>query len=136
MPRLYLGNVDEEQPESAWCKVEIAPWNGDLKLKIKPATEGVLRVIRERAKSNKNASPQTISIEGKQVELPPNGNLAFQEEYVRYVVDEWEGVEEDLPCNDTNKLLLHRASLSLVGFIMRRAEETAGVKLRADLGNS
>lgn len=138
MPSLYLDDVENPEPESFWTDVDIEPWLGDLRLKLRPATRAVLDVVDHRAKSNPLNQRHTIVIDGKKKVVNPDyrtENAAWQDEFLKLVIDEWEGVEGDPPCDDEHKSKL-RGLVILVNWIVEKCKAMAGVKQQADEKNS
>jgi len=135
MPALFLDETENESPEAHWVPVTIEPWNGDLRLKLRPATRALLDVIEERAKRNPLWNLHKVTVDGKVITRNGNEGLARQVEHVKAVVEDWDGVEGDLPCTDENKTRVALGHLRLVVFIMETAVKMAGVKTAAEEGN-
>lgn len=137
MPELFLDDVDNEQPEAVWTPIDIAPWNGDTELELRPATRALLDVVNQRAKENPLNKRHSRPIDGKKI-LVQEGELfqqAWQEEFLDAVIADWRKVAGNPPCDREHKLKL-RGLLNLVNWISDTCRLMAGVKAEADTGNS
>lgn len=135
MPELYLDEIENEAPESHWVSVDIAPWMGDLSLKLKPLTRALIDVVEERAKKNDVFNFHKVQIAGKTVGKSGNPALARQIETVKAVIDEWSGVVGDPECNDENKERVAKGQVLLVSFIYEKCSQMAGVKTETETKN-
>jgi len=134
MPELLLEDDGVEAP-GVWRIVHIAPWNGDVSLKLRPATKGLLDVVAERAKSNPLYRRHKETIDGKTKTVDGDPNAAWQEEFLKAVVEDWKGVTGEPPCDEEHVVKL-RAYVTLVNFISAETSLLAGVQNEDEEKNS
>lgn len=132
MPKLLLDN--SEMPDAVWRTIPIAPWNGDLRMKVRPYTQILRDVVLQRVKKSKWMKPHGIIVDGETIAIESDENRANQEEFLKAVVEDWSGVEGDPACTAENKVLL-RASSILVMHLIQMTNAMAGVKVEDETGN-
>lgn len=118
---------------AVWRTVHIAPWNGDVRLKLRPSTKGLLDYVTQKAKENPLHNRHYDKNVGKTVDGDPAA--AWNEEFAVAVVDDWDGVAGNADCSDDNKRKI--ASFNrLMNFISAESGLMAGVESQDEEKNS
>lgn len=126
MPVLLLEDDGVEAP-AFWRTVEIAPWSGDLRLKVRPSAKALLDAVGQRAKDNQLYRRHKETIDGETKTVNGDPDAAWMEEYLIAVVEDWDGVEGKPECSSENKKKL-RAFPSLCNWISAESRLLAGIQ--------
>jgi len=133
MAKLLLDN--SEMPESYWRRITIAPWNGDLWLKLRPYTQALRDLVAQRAKRNRWSRPHDVVVDKETIHIESDEDKARGEEFVKAIVEDWRGVEGEPACTPDNRVML-RGSMLLMGHITGVTIAMAGVKNEDEVENS
>jgi hypothetical protein len=118
--------IDEQ--DAGWFPLDLYPFNGDVRVKVKPGTEDNLDVVRKKAKENADF------VAGKITEQE-----AYAREWADYMVDDWSGVEDgegDSPCTREKKLKSIRHGSTFTNGVMAKSSYHAMVKYEGEQKNS
>jgi hypothetical protein len=122
MAKFFIG---EQQAE--WFPLDQYPFQGDVRVKVKPATEDNLDVVRASAKENADFKAGKI-----------DESTAYSQEFIDYIVDDWSGVEDGsglVECNRANKLKSIRHGSTFALGVTSKANYHAMVKYEAEQKN-
>jgi hypothetical protein len=152
MPSLFIGDQDTK----VW-PVDRQPFNGDVSVKLRAATEPLLDRVREAAKRNPRYNAHHETVKGKRKLVPANQAGAYSEELVKALVEDFSGVTalmadtnsvEEIACTDEPvriildgepveilpKLLLMKSPV-LIDFIVEKAQLMAQVNVEEEQKN-
>lgn len=133
MPKFFVGEQDAQ-----WFDVDVPPFLGDVRVKVKGSTQAVLDRVSQAAKRNPKYRAHHIEIDGKRVSQQANPAAAWSEEFIREVVEDFSGVvdenDQEVPCTDETKLLLMR-SPAFINFITDKSTLLAQIRAEEEEKN-
>lgn len=130
----FIDLEDSEDPQSFWRTMHQAPFNGDVRLKVKPFTSALRAVVMQRAKTNPLNQRHQVTIDGIKKTVNADRDSAFEEEFLKAIIDEWQGVKGDPPCDDEHKVKLRKSPM-LVLHLLNLTQEMAGADLEDEEKN-
>ncbi len=132
MPKLFLSEQDAQ-----WFDVDIEPFAGDVRLRLYPATRALLDRVQEKAKHNPKYRRHSVIVNGQKIARDSDQQGAWLEEFMREVIADWEGVEDEtgpIPCTDENKPRVLQV-INLINWIQVKASLIAGAKVEEEEKN-
>jgi len=135
MAQLYLDQYDTEIPDGVWRSITISPWNGDVRMKLRPYTQPLRDVVLLRAKRNPLSNRHEVTIDGEKMTVEGDADRANAEEFLDAVIEDWEGLVGNLPCTRENKIKV-RVSQVLFAYLVSLTNAMAGVQVADEEKNS
>lgn len=134
MPELFLEHADTETPDAVWRRINIAPWNGDLSMKVRPYTQPLRDVVLLRAKRNPLSNRHQVVIDGETMTVEGDPDQANAQEFLDAVIEDWTGVVGNPPCDREHKIKV-RVSQNLFSYLVALTNAMAGVEVRDEQKN-
>lgn len=135
MAELFLDQFDIEIPDAVWRRINIAPWSGDLWLKLRPYTQSLRDIVELRAKRNPLSNRHEVTIDGEKTTVDQDNDRALKQEFLDIAIEDWRGVKGNPPATRENKIKIHGSQI-LTGYLVTLTNLMAGVEIVDDEKNS